>query len=88
MVVATLTLSPKISPFPYAVIAVAEYTGQVDVVFDESAGLSLDLEGTHTTNQLRTIQALAQTGGLSGDSKKVRKSSESDHPSLADPIVP
>lgn len=87
MTVATLTLSSKISPFPYAVIATAEYIGQVDVVFDESAGLSLDLEGTRITNQLQIIQALAQTGGFSGDSKKVQKSSESDHPNLADSIV-
>jgi glutamyl-tRNA synthetase len=68
----TLTVSPKQSPFPYAAIAIAAYTGIADLIFDDSAaGPVLAVDGTPLTLEEDIVQALAKEGGLSSDSEKV-----------------
>jgi glutamyl-tRNA synthetase len=71
----TLTLSSKLSPFPYGAVAIATYTQKADLAFDETATrISLDLSGSNIDTEPEIIQALAKAGGLSDDSSKVRKS--------------
>ncbi|KAF9469253.1 glutamate-tRNA ligase [Collybia nuda] len=68
---ATLTVSSKQLPFPFAAIVIAAYTGKSDVVFDETAsGISLTLNGTTITSEEDIVKALAKEGGLSEDSSK------------------
>lgn len=74
IMVATLTLSSKLSPFPFAAIAIATYTQKADLVFDETAtAISLDLNGSKITVEDEIVHAFAKVGGLSGDSVKVSK---------------
>lgn len=69
---ATLTVSSKQTPFPFAAIAIAAHTGKAEVVYDEtSSGISLTLNGTTITSEDDIVQALAKEGGLSEDSSKV-----------------
>lgn len=69
---ATLTVSSKQAPFPFAAIAIAVHTGKAEVVYDETApGISLTLNGTTITSEDDIVQALAKEGGLSEDSSKV-----------------
>lgn len=70
---ATLTVSSKQTPFPFAAIAIAVHTGKAEVVYDETApGISLTLNGVTTiTSEDDIVQALAKEGGLSEDSSKV-----------------
>lgn len=68
----TLTVSSKLSPFPYGAIAIATYTQKADLVFDETAsGISLDLNGSNINTEQEIVHALAKAGGLSDDSSKV-----------------
>ncbi|TFK42481.1 glutamate-tRNA ligase [Crucibulum laeve] len=67
----TLTLSSKQSPFPYAAVAIAAYTGKAAIVFDETAtGLSLQFNGSTVTEEEAVVQEVAKEGGLSDDSAK------------------
>ncbi len=71
----TLTLSSKLSPFPYAAVAIALYTEKADVFYDESSsGLVLDLAGSTITTEEDIVHGLAKAGGLSEDSAKVNNS--------------
>jgi glutamyl-tRNA synthetase len=68
----TLTVSSKQSPFPYAAISIATYTGKADLIFDDAAeGPALTLDGTKLSSEEDIVQALAKEGGLSSDSEKV-----------------
>jgi glutamyl-tRNA synthetase len=70
----TLTLSSKLTPFPYGAVAIATYTQRAVLVFDETAtGISLDLNGSNANTEPEIIQTLAKAGGLSDDSSKVKK---------------
>ena len=66
-----LKLSATLSPFPFAAAAVATYTGKAELVFEEGASLSLDLNGSTLSTEDEIVQALAKEGGLSDDSAKV-----------------
>jgi glutamyl-tRNA synthetase len=69
---ATLTLSSKQTPFPWAAVAIAAHTGKVDVVYDETvAAVALSLNGSTITEDDAIIQAIAKEGGLADDSAKV-----------------
>ena len=69
----SLTLSSKRSPFPFAVIAIAAYTGKAELNFDEdSTDVSLEVDGTRVTDDAEIVQSLAKAGGLAEDSVKVR----------------
>ena len=70
----TFTISSKQSPFPYAAVAIAAYTGKADLVFDDSATepiLSVDGITMTSESEEDIVQALAKEGGLSEDSEKV-----------------
>ncbi|KAF8913586.1 glutamate-tRNA ligase [Mucidula mucida] len=68
---ATLTLSSKLAPFPFAVIAIAAYTQKAELVFDDAAtGPVLELNGSQITAEQDIVHALAKEGGLSEDSAK------------------
>ncbi|KZT27302.1 glutamate-tRNA ligase [Neolentinus lepideus HHB14362 ss-1] len=67
----TLTLSTKLSPFPYAALAVATYTTQAEVVFDDGATEPiLDLNASKVESEDGIVQTLAKAGGLADDSAK------------------
>lgn len=69
---ATLTVSAKASPFPWAAAGIATYTQKSELVFDESAsGVTLDLAGSKLTEEDEIVRALAKAGGLSDESVKV-----------------
>jgi glutamyl-tRNA synthetase len=71
----TLTLSSKLSPFPYAAIAIASFTEKAALKFDETAkGITLDLNSSQITSEDEIVHALAKAASLSGDSVKVSKS--------------
>ncbi|KAI0006206.1 glutamate-tRNA ligase [Russula compacta] len=71
MVVGTLTVSFKESPFPYAVVAIASYTQKAEVNYVESAsGLTLTFGDTQVTSEEDAVKALAKAGGLAEDSIK------------------
>lgn len=68
----TLTLSSKLSPFPYAAIAIASYTQKATLNFDEAATrITLDTNGSKISSEDEIVHTLAKAGGLSGDSAKV-----------------
>lgn len=68
----TLTVSSKQSPFPFAAVAIAAYTGTSELVFDETAtGITLDLNGSKIIVEEDIVHALAKEAGLSSDSLKV-----------------
>ena len=71
--VGTLTVSSAASPFPYAALATATYTQKAKVTFDESAEISLDLNGSKVTGEDEIVRALAKAAGLADDSAKVRR---------------
>ena len=71
----SLTLSSTLSPFPYAAAALAAYTKQAELIFDDAAaGVALDLSGTVISGEEKIIEELAKAGGLSSDSTTVRPS--------------
>ena len=68
----SLTLSSTLSPFPYAAAALATYTKQAELVFDDTvADVALDLSGTVISGEEKIIEELAKVGGLSSDSTAV-----------------
>lgn len=68
----SLTLSSALSPFPYAAAALAAYTKQVELTFDDaSTDVSLDLSGAAISGEEKIIEELAKAGGLSSDSTTV-----------------
>lgn len=70
---ATLTLSSKLSPFPYAAASIAAFTEKAELLYDEAtSGPVLELNGSKITAEEDIVQALARAGGLSDDSAKVR----------------
>ena len=70
-----LTLSAKAAPFPYAAIAVASYTQNAEIIYDESiSGIVLDTDGSKINKEEEIVKALAKSCGLSDDSVKVRSS--------------
>ncbi|KAF9265646.1 glutamate-tRNA ligase [Marasmius fiardii PR-910] len=67
----TLSLSSKLSPFPYAALAAASYTGKVEVTYDEEITKpTLDLNGSKIDEEEGIVHALGKAGGLSEDSAK------------------
>ena len=69
----SLTLSPTLSPFPYAATALAAYTKRAELVFDDAAAdVALDLNGTVISGEEKIVEELARVGGLSSDSTAVR----------------
>lgn len=72
MAAGTLTLSSKLTPFPYSAIAIAAYTEKSEIVYDEAAtSVLLDLNGSKIDTEEEIVHALAKAGGLSEDSAKV-----------------
>jgi hypothetical protein len=70
----TITLSSKLTPFPFAAIAIATYTQKASLVFDETAtAITLDLNGSKLTAEDEIVRALAKAGELPGDSSEVTK---------------
>lgn len=68
----SLTLSSTLSRFPYAAAAVAAYTKQAELIFDDtSADVSLNLGGAEISGEEKIVEELAKAGGLSSDSTTV-----------------
>jgi glutamyl-tRNA synthetase len=68
----TLTVSLKLSPFPFAAVAIAAYTQKADLIFDEEVTtLTLSLNGSKITIEHEVVQALAKAGDIYEDSAKV-----------------
>lgn len=68
----SLTLSSTLSPFPYAAAALAAYTKQAELIFDDAATeVALDLNGIVISGEEQTVEELAKVGGLSSDSTTV-----------------
>jgi glutamyl-tRNA synthetase len=68
-----LTVSSKLSPFPFSALAIAVFTGAADIVFDESAAqISLGLNGDILDDEDAITNALANARGSYGDKDKVR----------------
>ncbi|CAK5277313.1 unnamed protein product [Mycena citricolor] len=71
MTMATLTLSTKLAPFPWAAVAVSSYTQKADLVFDEAAtGVTLNFNGSTITDETEIVHTLAKAYGLAEDSAK------------------
>lgn len=68
----TLTVSAKLSPFPFAAIAAAGYTQTAELVFSDVSQPSLELQGSTINDEAGIVQALSKAGGLAEDSAKVR----------------
>ena len=67
----TLSLSPKLSPFPYAAVAIAACTG-IAVSYDDAlTGLSLALGQSDITAEDDIVKHLAELGGLFTDNTDV-----------------
>lgn len=67
----TLVVPSKQTPFPYAALTIASYTGAT-VTFDEAAkATELTLNGSTITDEEQIVHALAKEGGLSDDSATV-----------------
>lgn len=65
----SLTLPSTLSPFPYAAAALAEYTKQAELAFDDaSTDVSLNLGGAVISGEEKIVEELAKVGGLSSDS--------------------
>ena len=70
-----LSLSSKLSPFPYAALAASFYTGKAEIIYDEEITKpSLDLNGSKIDDEEEIVHALGKAGGLSEDSAKVATS--------------
>lgn len=68
----SLTLSSTLSPFPYAAAALAAYTKQAELIFDDAmTDVTLDLSGTVISGEEKIIEELSEVGGLSSDSTTV-----------------
>jgi hypothetical protein len=67
----TLSLSPKLAPFPYAAVAIAACTG-ITVSYDDAlTGLSIASGQSDITTEDDIVKHLAELGGLSSDSTDV-----------------
>lgn len=64
-----LTFSTKLTPFPYAALCIAYYTG-VKVVFDEAV-MKIQLNGNSSSDEVEIVQILAKVGNLSDSSTQV-----------------
>ncbi|KAF8211869.1 glutamate-tRNA ligase [Mycena galopus ATCC 62051] len=63
---ATLTVSSKLTPFPWAAVAIASYTEKAELVFDETAtGITLQLDGSSISDEEEIVHTLAKLHGLS-----------------------
>ena len=68
----SLTLSSTLSPFPYGAAALAAYTKQAELIFDDAAtDATLDLGGTVISGEEKIIEELSKAGGLSSDNTTV-----------------
>ncbi|KAL0581100.1 glutamate--tRNA ligase [Marasmius crinis-equi] len=66
-----LSLSSKLSPFPYAALAAAFYTGKAEILYDEETTKPvLELNGSKIGEEEEIVHALGKAGGLSEDSAK------------------
>ena len=71
----SLTVSSKLSPFPYAAITAAAFNGVGAVSYDESAsGITLDLGETSITSEEEIVQTLAKLNASSDGSIQVSES--------------
>jgi glutamyl-tRNA synthetase len=66
----TLKVSSRLTPYPYAATAIAEYTEKVQLAFEETNEVTLDLNGSVITTEEQIVQEIAKAGGLSDDSVK------------------
>ncbi|KAK7467382.1 glutamate--tRNA ligase [Stygiomarasmius scandens] len=65
----TLTLSSKLSPFPFGILAIATYTGNIEVVYDETVTKPvLEIKGSKIESEDDIVHALSTAGGLAEDS--------------------
>ncbi|KAF9473776.1 glutamate-tRNA ligase [Pholiota conissans] len=68
---AVLTVSPKQTPFPFGLAAIASFTGKAEINFDDTAtGPSLTIAGSTIDDEEAIVQALAKETGLAEDSAK------------------
>ena len=67
----SITLSPKLSPFPYAAVAIAACTGTAVSYYDANTGLSLALGESDITVEEDIVKRLAELGDLFVDSADV-----------------
>ncbi|KAJ7827480.1 glutamate-tRNA ligase [Mycena olivaceomarginata] len=68
---ATLTVSSKQTPFPWAAVAIASYTEKAQLVFDETVTTTaLQLNGSTVSDEEEIVHALAKAHGLADDSSK------------------
>ncbi|KAJ6502218.1 glutamate-tRNA ligase [Mycena sanguinolenta] len=68
---ATLTVSSKQTPFPWAAVAIASYTEKAELVFDETVtGITLQSHGATIRDEEEIVHALAKSHRLADDSSK------------------
>ncbi|KAJ7087738.1 glutamate-tRNA ligase [Mycena epipterygia] len=68
---ATLTVSSKQTPFPYAAVAIASYTEKANLIFDETVtGITLQLDGSVINDEEEIVHTLAKAHGLADHSSK------------------
>ena len=71
VMLATLTIPAKQSPFPYAAAAIAAYTGKANIDIEGSASaINLEIDGSSINEEETIVQILAKEFGLSEDSEK------------------
>jgi glutamyl-tRNA synthetase len=71
VMLATLTIPAKQSPFPYAAAAIAAYTGKANIDIEGSASaINLEINGSSFNEEESIVQILAKESGLSEDSEK------------------
>ncbi|KIY43661.1 glutamyl-tRNA synthetase [Fistulina hepatica ATCC 64428] len=69
-----LSLPSKLSPFPYAALAISAYTNATEIVFTEDAKSAvLELNGRKIEALPEIVHTLAREGGLLGDSSETEK---------------
>ncbi|THU84795.1 glutamate-tRNA ligase [Dendrothele bispora CBS 962.96] len=65
----TLTLSSKLSPFPYGILTIATYVGNIEVAYDEAITKPvLEINGSKIETEDDIVHALSTAGGLAEDS--------------------
>jgi glutamyl-tRNA synthetase len=68
----TLTLSSKLSPFPYGILAIAICSETIQIVYDEATTQPiLEFKGSKIENEDEIIHALATAAGLAEGSPSV-----------------
>ena len=61
----TLSLSSKLSPFPFGILAIATYIGNIEVVYDETVTKPvLEIKGSKIESEDDIVHALSTAGGL------------------------